>query len=166
MIKTFICMKIDDVIMDDDKIGSVKLEKHATKDIRDQHINGTLIVVWRDWDNIIKNTPRMVYVSSVNPGELKGPHLHIKRNSYFLCIHGKVVFIAKDEHGKYIEIESSEDDPILVCIPKNCASAHVNLSDQISRVLVLADVSWRPNDDEMKNVLFDDYNWDKWKLKK
>ena len=93
--------------MNDDKIGSVKLEKHTTKDIRDQHINGTLTVVWRDWDNILKNIPKMVYVSSVNPGELKGPHLHIKRNSYFLCIHGKVVFIAKDEHDKYENQEVS-----------------------------------------------------------
>lgn len=162
MLKTFICTKINHMIMNNDQITSIKLEKHVTKDIHDQHVNGSLTVVWRDWDNIIKNAPKMVYVSSVNPGEIKGPHLHIRRTSYFLCIHGKVVFIAKDEHGKYIEIESSEDDPVLVCIPKNCASAHINLSNEISRVLVLTDVAWKPNDGEMKNVSFYDYDWSKW----
>lgn len=162
MFETFICIKIHHIIMDNDQITSIKLEKYVTKDIHDQHVNGALTVIWRDWDNIIKNRPAMIYVSSVNPGEIKGPHLHIKRNTYFVCINGKVVFIAKDEHGKYIETESSADDPILVCIPKKYASAHVNISNEISRVLVLADIAWRPNDDEMKNVSFDDYDWSKW----
>jgi len=148
--------------MEDKTIHIIKLEKHLTKDITDQHVNGSLTVIWRDWDNIITNHPKMVYISSVNPGEIKGPHLHTKRNSYFVCIHGKVVFIVKDKNGKYSEIESSEDEPVLVHIPKNYLSAHLNLSTGISRVLALADVAWRPNDNEMKNVTFDDYDWSKW----
>ena len=36
----------------------------------------------------IKNHPKMVYVSHVNPHEIKGPHLHTKRDSYFVCIRG------------------------------------------------------------------------------
>jgi len=148
--------------MEDETIRIIKLEKHLTKDITDQHVNGSLTVVWRDWDNIITNHPKMVYISSVNPGETKGPHLHTRRDSYFVCIHGKVVFIVKDKNGKYREIESSEDEPVLVHIPKNYPSAHLNLSTGISRVLALADVAWRQNDNEMKNVTFDDYDWSKW----
>lgn len=146
----------------DDVINSIKLDTHQTRDISDQHINGNLTVVWRDWDNIIKNEPKMIYVSSINPGEVKGPHLHIKRNSYFVCIHGKVVFIIQDKDGKYRKIESSDENPILIHVPKNCPSAHINLSDSVSRILVLADVAWRPNDGEMKNVSFDDYDLSKW----
>ena len=148
--------------MNDDKINSVKLEIHPTKDISDQHINGSLTVIWRDWDNIVKNGPKMVYVSSINPGEIKGPHLHTKRNSYFVCIHGKVVFIIQDNDGKYHEIESSDENPVLIHVPKNYPSAHINLSNSISRVLVLADIAWKPNDDEMKNVSFDNYDLLKW----
>ena len=146
----------------DDVISSIKLKMHQTKDARDQHVNGTLTVVWRDWDEIIKNHPKMVYVTSVNPGEMKGPHLHTRRNSYFVCIHGKVVFIVRDLDGKYTEIESSENNPVLIHVPKNYAAVHINLSSQISRVLTLADIAWRPNDNEMKNVTFDDYDWSKW----
>ena len=148
--------------MEDETIHIIKLEKHLTKDISDQHVNGSLTVVWRDWDNIITNHPKMVYISSVNPREIKGPHLHTRRDSYFVCIHGKVVFIVKDKNGKYREIESSEDEPVLVHIPKNYPSAHLNLSTGISRILALVDVAWRPNDNEMKNVTFDDYDWSKW----
>ena len=141
----------------------IMLEKYPTRDVTDGHINGSLTVVWRDWDNIIRNHPKMVYVSSVNPGEIKGPHIHTRRESYFVCIHGKVVFIIRNNKGKYIEIESSEEKSALIHVPKNIASAHVNTTKSISRVLALADVAWRPNDTEMKNVTFDDYDWNKWK---
>ena len=105
----------------------------------------------------------MVYASYVEPGEIKGPHIHTKRNSYFVCLNGKAVFVIKNENGEYIEIESSEEKPILVFVPKNFASAHVNISNKKATILALADIAWRPNDNEMKNISFEDYNWNKWK---
>ncbi len=140
---------------------SIKLEKYDTKDIVDQHVNGSLSVVWRDWDNII-DSPKMVYVSSVNPGEIKGPHLHTKRNSFFTCIHGKVVFILKTGKNEFIEIESTAENPVMIKVPKNIPSAHINTDTDISRVLALADMAWKPGDNEMKNVTFDNYDWNKW----
>lgn len=143
---------------------SIELENHPTKDIQTGEVNGNLSVIWRDWDGFVKNEPKMIYVSSVNPNQVKGPHIHTKRTSYFTCIHGKVVFIIKEPSGNYLEIESSEDNPVMVIVPKEIASAHVNLSTNISRVLTLADIAWRPNDDEMINTTFDDYDWKKWNL--
>ena len=144
----------------------INLETHDTKDIKDNHINGTLTVIFRDYDKIIEDEIKMVYVSSVFPGEIKGPHLHTKRNSYFVCIHGKVIFIIKDESGNYIEIESSAEKPVLVKVPKGIASAHINPTKEIGRVLTLADISWKPNDNEMKNLDFENYEFNKWKDKK
>ena len=141
---------------------TIKIETHKTKDIKDGHTNGSLSVIWRDWDKKIDYEPRMVYVSTVNINEIKGPHIHTKRNSYFTCIHGKVVFIIKDTDGKFYEIESGEENPIMVFVPKNIPSAHINISDKSSMVLALADVAWKPDDDEMVNITFDDYNWKKW----
>ena len=149
--------------MSDSEIKWYTLEKHDTKDIKDGHVNGTLISVWKDWENIIKVHPKMVYVTTVNPGEIKGPHLHKIRHSYFVCIKGKVVFIIKEKNGNYIEIESSEENGIMVFVPKNIASAHINLADDTSRILALADISWKPNDNEMVNTTFEDYDWNKWK---
>ena len=141
----------------------IKLEKHATKDIHDSHTNGDLTVIWREWDNIIKKTPKMVYVSSVNPGEIKGPHLHKNRTSYFSCIHGKVVFVIKDKDGNFEEIEVDSEKPVLVCVPNGIASAHVNVGKEQARILVLADIAWKPNDNEMTDVKFSNYNFNKWK---
>ena len=149
--------------LNNNDITAIPLETFSTKDVVDSHINGKLTVIWRDWDDILKSHPKMVYISHVNPHEIKGPHLHTKRDSYFVCIRGKVVFIIKDNAENFHEIESSEEKPILVHIPKNVASAHINLSDETSTILTLANPAWRQNDDEMKNVIFDDYDWKKWK---
>ena len=150
------------IIMSKDSIRSYDLEVHPTKDVNDNHINGSLTVIWRDWDKKIPESTKMIYVSSVNPGESKGPHIHTKRNSHFVCIHGEVVFVIKEKNGNYKEIISSEENPVMVYVPKNTSSAHINLSKNISRVLTLADLSWHPNDNEMNNDSFDDYNWSKW----
>ena len=149
------------VVTDDSKIV---LETHPTKSVIDQHVNGSLTVIWRDWDNIIKNHPKMIYVSSVNGGETKGPHIHTKRESYFVCIEGKAVFILKNENGSYTEITSSDDNPVMVHVPKNIPSAHINLSSKKSRILALADIAWKPNDNEMQNTTFENYDWKKWKI--
>ncbi len=149
-----------------DDITGIPLETFPTKNVVDDHVNGKLTVIWRDWDNILKSNPKMVYISHVDPHEIKGPHLHTKRDSYFVCVRGKVVFIAKDHLGNFHEIKSSEEKPVLVQIPKNIASAHINLSDEMSTILTLADPAWHPNDDEMKNVTFDNYDWEKWKNNK
>ena len=66
------------------------LEKHQTKSITDSHVNGELTVIWRDWDKII-NDPKMIYLNSIEPFEVKGPHIHKNRTSYFFCIDGEIV---------------------------------------------------------------------------
>ena len=52
----------------------------------------------------------------------------------------------------------------MICVPNNIASAHINVDEKTSKVLVLADVAWKPNDNEMVNVEFDDYDWTKFNL--
>lgn len=148
--------------MENSDIEQNILETHPTKDVKDQHVNGSLTVIWRDWDSIINKPIKMIYVSSVNSKEIKGPHIHTKRTSYFVCIHGKVVFIVRDKDGNYKEIISSSENPVMVTVPKNFSSAHINLSNDVSRVLTLADLSWKPNDNEMINDSFKDYDWSKW----
>ena len=140
-----------------------ELEKHETKDTTDSHTNGELTVIWRDWDNIIKNHPKMIYVNSINPGEIKGPHIHKDRTSYFFCIDGSIVLIIKDDNGEFNELKADSEKPVLICIPNGVEVALINPTLVISKVLVLADVAWKPNDSEMRNTTFENYDWNKWK---
>jgi len=137
------------------------LEKHQTKDIKDSHINGDLTVIWRDWDDIIKN-PEMIYVNTVNPGEIKGPHVHKNRTSYFYCIEGKMVIIVQGKNGEYHEIETDSTESKLISVSNGVGAAIINPSKSISKILVLADISWKPDDNEMKNISFTNYDWKKW----
>ena len=149
--------------MEDKNFSVWDLEKYQTRAVTDSHINGELTVIWRDWDNLIKNHPKMVYVNSVNPGEIKGPHIHKNRTTYFFCIHGNMVLVIQDNDGKFHEIKTDSEKPVLITVSNGTAVAIVNPTTKIAKVLVLADIAWRPNDDEMKNISFDDYDWDKWK---
>jgi dTDP-4-dehydrorhamnose 3,5-epimerase len=139
------------------------LEKHQTRDIADSHINGELTVIWRDWDNLLKNHPKMVYVNSINPGEIKGPHIHKNRTTSFFCIDGSVVLIIQDDDKKFHEMKMNSEKPVLITVPNGIAAAIVNPTGKIAKVLVLADIAWRPDDNEMKNITFDDYDWEKLK---
>ena len=146
-----------------DKNFIINLEKHQTKDIHDSHINGELTVIWRDWDKLLPKNPEMVYVNTINPNEIKGPHLHKNRTTYFYCISGEIAIIIKDDEGIIHELSSNSEAPILISVPNKLSAAIVNPTKNISKVLVLADVAWKPNDNEMINVAFDDYDWNKWK---
>ena len=149
--------------MENKDFSILDLEKHQTKDTTDSHINGELTVIWRDWDNLIKNHPKMIYVNSVNPGEIKGPHVHKNRTTYFFCVHGNVVLVIQANDGKFHEIKTDSEKPVLITVSNGTAAAIVNPTTKIAKVLVLADIAWRPNDDEMKDMSFDGYDWDKWK---
>ena len=148
--------------MDTNSYKIFNLEKHPTKDTNDNHVNGELTVIWRDWDNHELELPKMVYITSVEPKEKKGPHLHTERNSFFTCIQGEVTFIIKDSKNIFHEIKLSETNPQLIFIPKGVPAAHINTGIVTGKILTLADISWKPDSNEMKNVKFDDYKWEKW----
>ena len=138
-----------------------QLENHETKDVLDSHINGGLTVIWRNWDKIIKN-PEMIYLNSINPGEIKGPHIHKNRTSFFFCIQGKMTIVIQDRNGTYHDIEANSESSKLISVSNGISAAIINPSKNISKILVMADVAWKPNDNEMKNDSFDDYDWKKW----
>ena len=148
--------------MEKQNFSVFNLEKHETKDINNSHINGELTVIWRDWDHVIKN-PEMIYVNTVNPWEIKGPHLHKNRTSYFYCLEGEIIIIVQENNDKYHEIKINANDSTLVSVSNGVAAAIVNASNTKSKILVLADISWKPNDNEMKNIDFEKYDWNKWK---
>jgi dTDP-4-dehydrorhamnose 3,5-epimerase len=70
--------------------------------------------------------------------------------------------VIQDNNGKFHEIKADSEKPVLITVPNGIAAAIVNPTTKIAKVLVLADIAWRPNDNEMKDVLFDDYDWKKY----
>ena len=71
--------------------------------------------------------------------------------------------IIQDNDGKFHEVKSDSDKPVLIAVSKGTAAAIINPTTKVAQVLVLADIAWKPNDNEMQNTSFKDYDWDKWK---
>jgi dTDP-4-dehydrorhamnose 3,5-epimerase len=71
--------------------------------------------------------------------------------------------IIQDNDGKFHEVKSDSDKPVLIAISNGTAAAIVNPTTKVAQVLVLADIAWKPNDNEMQNTSFKDYDWNKWK---
>ena len=105
----------------------------------------------------------MVYLNTVNPGETKGPHLHKNRTTYFSCVQGEIIIVVWKNDGEIHELRSNTRDPSLICVKNGTAAAIINPTKEIAKVLVLADIAWKPNDNEMQNVDFPGYDFKKWK---
>lgn len=52
--------------------------------------NGRIIRVWERGQVALGYGPGQVYVATLLQGCSKGPHLHLRRDSYFCCIRGSV----------------------------------------------------------------------------
>ena len=102
-----------------DTFYTIKLEKHETKNIEDKHVNGSLTVIWRDWDNIIKNHPKMIYVTSVNPDcNVTILELAKKISSLFPEKKLKVIFDKQSIDDEYIKSKIYLQNPDITKITK------------------------------------------------
>ena len=134
-----------------------------TSDQRTGENNGKLYSLWKHYEKDRSLPPMELYITTFNPGVLKGPHLHKTRWDYFTCIKGKVAIIVKDSDNKYYEFISSEDNPITVEVPANIPSATINLTNEIAMVTNLCNPAWHPDNEDNYNIEFIDYNFEKWK---
>ena len=89
--------------------------------------------------------------------------MHKNRTSYFFCIQGEMVIVIQDKNGEYHEIEANSGSSKLLSVSNGISVAIINPSNKISKILVMADIAWKPNDGEMVNVKFEDYDFKKWK---
>jgi dTDP-4-dehydrorhamnose 3,5-epimerase-like enzyme len=142
-------------------IEKIDLESIKTKDVRHGHQNGVFIPVWRDWDKSYEKEPKMVYVTTCFPGELKGPHLHLQRWSYLTVLRGEVVFIVKTEEG-FQEHVITADKPQTLVIPAGTPQAHVNIGTEEAIVMNLCNPAWHPDNQDNYSADYGDYDFSKW----
>lgn len=143
------------------EVRIIDLELIATKDVQHGHQNGNFIPVWRDWDKKYEHDPKMVYVTTCFPGELKGPHLHKMRWSYLTVLKGKVAFVVKTDAG-FQEFVLSDEKPQTLVIPAGTPQAHVNIGDIDAIVMNLCTPAWHPDNQDNYTADYGDYDFSKW----
>ncbi len=142
------------------KTRIIEEKKHISKD-KDGRPNGCVISLWKDWEKIFKADPKQVYFNVCAARAIKGPHLHMKRWDYFVCIRGKIRFILK-WNLEYEEIEvDAEGDPCfkIVEVPPAIACAIQNIGDEEAWFLNMPNPAWHPENRDDHLVSFDGYTW-------
>jgi dTDP-4-dehydrorhamnose 3,5-epimerase len=125
--------------------------------------NGWLVPIFNVHDNFIDSAqhPRQVYLTVIAPGEVKGPHLHLKRWGLFTCIKGNARIVIRVGNG-YEEYMTGEDYKFAsIQVPAGIPAALQNIGSEEAYILNMPSPAWRADDQDEHPVSFDDYNFSK-----
>jgi len=123
--------------------------------------NGFLVPIYNIHDGFFESgrEPQQVYLTTIKPGKIKGPHLHYIRTGCFTCIKGNVCFILKIG-GRYEEVYSGESyEYRTVLVPTGTAAALQNVGDEEAFVLNMPNPAWTPEMDDEYTADFSDYDF-------
>jgi dTDP-4-dehydrorhamnose 3,5-epimerase len=137
-----------------------RTQKRMTSD-KQGRPNGWLLPIFNVHDGVVEEAqhPKQVYLTTVAPGSVKGPHLHMKRWGLFTCIRGDVVIVVRTANG-YEEYESGEAHEFAtVQVPAGTPAALFNPHGVEAWVLNMPAPSWHPDDQDDHPVTFDDYDF-------
>lgn len=141
----------------------MKTKKNPKIDTKDEKgiINGYLIPIYNIHDGFHEEgkEPQQVYLTVVNKGTIKGPHLHYIRTGFFTCIKGNIKIITK-ENGIYCEYFSGESHNYLSVIINTGTPAVIqNIGDEDAFVLNMPSPAWTPVMKDEYTDDFSDYNF-------
>jgi dTDP-4-dehydrorhamnose 3,5-epimerase len=125
--------------------------------------NGFLVPIFNENDNFLNNNDylRQVYLTVVKPNNIKGPHLHYKRNGLFTCIKGNIRIVTK-ENNEYKLFFSGEDyNYNSILIPKGIPAALQNISDIDAMVINLPSPGWTKEMQDEHSADFSDFDFKK-----
>ena len=140
---------------------NIRTQKHpriVTKH-KDGAANGYLIPLYNIHDGFFAPgaEPKQVYLTVVNTGEKKGPHLHFIRTGFFTCIKGDVKIVLKTPEG-YKEFFSGENHEFLsVEVPVGTPALMINTGKTEAFVLNMPNPAWTPGMNDEHDADFSDY---------
>jgi dTDP-4-dehydrorhamnose 3,5-epimerase len=123
--------------------------------------NGFLIPILNVHEKFVSDErwPLQIYCTVANPGEVKGPHLHMKRWGLFTCIKGDIKIVVQVD-GQYHEYFSGENhDFATVQVPAGVPNALVNIGDCDAYILNMPSPAWHPDDPDDCDAEFPDYDF-------
>jgi dTDP-4-dehydrorhamnose 3,5-epimerase len=138
---------------------AVKQNKKIVTHNRHGSPNGYLVPIFNVHDGFIEpeQYPQQVYLTVVSPGEIKGPHVHLKRWGLFTCIRGNGKVVVHTDAG-YEEYFTGEDyDYETIQVPAGIPAALVNVGDVDAFFLNMPAPAWHPDDQDEHPVSFEDY---------
>jgi len=115
--------------------------------------NGSLIPIWHVDSGVAID---QVYLTTILPWRVKGPHLHLKRRGLFCCIRGEVIVVVRGSDGSYATHKMKPGDPPFL-VPPGVPAALYNALYVEALVLNMPSPPWREDDKDEHEVK--DWNW-------
>jgi dTDP-4-dehydrorhamnose 3,5-epimerase len=124
--------------------------------------NGFLVPLYNIHDDFFEagKHPQQVYLTTILPGKIKGPHLHFVRTGFFTCIKGNVRVVLKKD-GVYETFYSGEDhDYNSIEVPIGIPAAVQCLGDEEAYMLNMPNPAWTPEMNDEHKADFSDFDFE------
>lgn len=120
--------------------------------------NGWLVPIYNLHDGFVapENQPHQVYLTVCDVGEIKGPHLHLKRWGFFTCIRGNIRVVARTDQGYEHHFSGQDYQFATIEVPAGVPSALQNIGDEPAYIINTPSPAWRADDRDEHEVTFDD----------
>ena len=147
-------------------MGKLNLKKNTKFETynSDGKSNGFLIPIYNNNDLVYPKgyTPSQVYLTTVKEGQIKGPHLHFKRDGMFTCIKGDVRVVIEAEKNKYDVYFSGENhDYQSIFVPRGFPAAIQNIGSDMAYVLNMPNPAWTPEMNDENDCKFLNFDFEK-----
>ncbi|MEO6613354.1 MAG: hypothetical protein ABIT05_16970 [Chitinophagaceae bacterium] len=142
-------------------IRTLDHRKFLTKD-DDGGVNGFLVPLYNIHDKFFKEgkEPQQVYLTSILPGTVKGPHLHFVRTGFFTCIKGNVRVVLKTEDGYQSFFSGQDHEFRSIEVPTGVPAAIQCLGDEEAYMLNMPNPAWTPEMNDEHSADFTDFDFD------
>lgn len=137
----------------------IKKNKRFDSFNKDGKENGFVVPIIDVMDSFLPDGmfPHQVYLTVVNPGEVKGPHFHKIRYAMYTCVKGNVKVVTKSESGYQIHFSGEDYEYATIWIAPGIPTAIINLDPvQPSYVINTPNPSYLETPDDDHHVVFED----------
>ena len=142
------------------EIRTLTHKKFVTKGY-DGHPNGFLVPLYNIHEQFFApgKEPQQVYMTTILPGTIKGPHMHFIRTGYFTCIKGNVRVVLK-VNGEYKVFYSGQDHEYLsIEVPTGVPAAVQCLGNEEAFMLNMPNPAWTPDMNDEHTDDFSDFDF-------
>jgi len=143
------------------EIRTLPHKKFTTKDEHGS-TNGFLVPIYNIHDRFFAagKEPQQVYLTTILPGTVKGPHLHFIRTGFFTCIKGNVRVVLKTEKGYEVFFSGEDHEYLSIEVPTGVPAAVQNLGDEEAFLLNMPNPAWTPEMNDEHTADFSDFDFE------
>ncbi len=143
-------------------IRTIAHKKYTTK-TDEGEVNGFLVPVYNIHEKFFApgKEPQQVYMTTILPGTVKGPHLHFIRTGFFTCIKGNVRVVLKVDNEYKIFFSGEDHDYLSIEVPTGVPAAVQALGNEEAYMLNMPNPAWTPEMKDEHSADFSDFDFSK-----